>query len=113
MDVVRCLQTWPDLVNAVKITKLSSGRNCLSHHMSKGCPNGPVPNLASIGFSKFHAPPGISAGGRPSLQFKGLFASPAVDQRTFATDDEGFAWRCEGVSYASTKECEEESACET
>ena len=77
------MDSWPELVTAVKTTKLSSGRVCLSHHLSKGCAGGPVASLESIGFWQLRASPGNEAGGALNLQFPALFASPAVDQQTF------------------------------
>ena len=121
---VRIMDNLQKLADAVKTTKLGSGRNCLSHHMSKGCPGGPVANLASIGFSNLqaprgngaggalNAPPGNGAGGALNLQFPEFFASPEVDQQTFDCEG-GCMWRCDGGPAGGvTKELEEESACE-
>ena len=115
---------WSNLVTAVRNTKHTSGRICLSHHMSsKGAPNAPIESLKAIGFSGFKRSPGSIAGGSPGsiagggkvLQFPALFASPDVDQQTFIASEGGYIWRYDGVDGApniSQKDFEEETACE-
>ena len=116
IEEVRKMHGWSNLVTAVKNTKQTSGRNCLSHHMSsKGAPNAPIESLKAIGFSGFKRSPGSIAGGGKVLQFPALFASPDVDQQTFIASEGGYIWRYDGVDGApniSQKDLEEETACE-
>ena len=118
MEHVRNMEHWADLVQAVKDTKLSSGRNCLSHHMTrKGAPDHPIESLASIGFSNFKATPGTDAGVAMNFMFPALFSSPRQDQQTFVSEG-GCVWRYDGFPISlppglgDPKACEEEIACE-
>ena len=96
MEHVRKMEHWADLVQAVKDTKLSSGRNFLSHHMTrKGAPDHPIESLASIGFSNFKATPGTDAGVAMNFMFPALFSSPRQDQQTFVSEG-GCVWRYDG-----------------